>query len=894
MATTNTSAGEANSGNLSASSANGSTQNAGQVGSSGSNVPGRSRLEKQLDDTVGAPIYSHGAGGSNGANSSANGGPKRMLFVGDPHGRFDALKWVTEFAKNKGIEDRVWLGDFTHTLSSAFSKSEAAQQVQFRQSLLQELGSSKDDRLDSSLLESIKKGEFSDGQLQRFLDIEERQKKIVTAHAKATYEAAHAIDPKARKLAGNWDVEKPFFETFGESAMHNELLKMSGMDVLALGGAGSTPIGTAGTWEHIFMSDDLIKEKYRIEGMGDPTKDMSKLIATTKNLDMVIDHVGLPKIKGQTHDQHSHIFKQMLAKRHSLGLEMPKVVVNGHTHLDHAEIEFRRYKDARTGIDMKVLNFVPGVLAKEHNEGTQGTFCIAEFDDNNKIVAVDEYRVLNGIEGIMKVVYHGKHTIDYEKEKVDFKEVGEVVVNQAELGSFKASLSSDKNYELSSRGFDTKYEGLSGKEKDLKLRQNLALIDERVEEAQELVNWAFNSTKWEWDAKLKARDSKDSTKLKSGEVYAVALGVFEKLAKKAAEKYNVNLDEIDCSSVAKIGYLETLVKAAFGIGFSDLLEGSKVDDDDFANAGHDWGSSVYHPHLRGGSVVKRKLNSTLQQSALSGLEGEDFLDMVDEVYAAQNVKRTGELSREDAIGLYSKGFGLGLVSSHDLVKSGAYKKLDSKKGNTRTDKDIREMFDIGENKVPKTFETGTQRQVASGDLADRISKKISNGATKVFSNQHGDYVLGQVSEDVVTGVYLDDATKESINYETKSIKDMLTAGTARVVRAGGDYAVELMEAQGTYIAVDWKAEGIKNPTEYTVVSKLESIHQAKEKEQSKLAEVLRKRDQSLNNIDAQDDPLLGTNPFAKDKSYLPNTSNSGGANSGLSRDYNAMESSGLN
>ena len=123
---------------------------------------------------------------------------------------------------------------------------------------------------------------------------------------------------------------------------------------------------------------------------------------------------------------------------------------------------------------------------------------------------------------------------------------------------------------------------------------------------------------------------------------------------------------------------------------------------------------------------------------------------------------------------------------------------------------------------------------------------------------------------------------------------MLTAGTARVVRAGGDYAVELMEAQGTYIAVDWKAEGIKNPTEYTVVSKLESIHQAKEKEQSKLAEVLRKRDQSLNNIDAQDDPLLGTNPFAKDKSYLPNTSNSGGANSGLSRDYNAMESSGLN
>ena len=744
---------------------------------------------------------------------------KRVLFIGDPHGRFDAAQFAINYAHSLGVDDKVVLGDLLYDFSSSVSQSEARRAQALQASLRNEEG---------DLYQAIKAGEFRDEQLARLQAVATQQLGIVEKHAQRGYELFAGMDSETKYIAGNWDMDTKMREIFGERFLYNQRSEIAGMKAVIGGGGGQLPV-RPGVNPQDFACDNGEKEEFAIDGLAqvllDPELD---------EIAMLVDHCGIPSTSGGHVDRHSSMLERYLFRRHKLGMALPKVVINGHHHSDQTKIEWREYTDLETGAKMKMLNFAPGVLAQNHNEGSRGTFTIAEYNDDDQLVAVDEYHVQNHIQGIMKVVHFGRHTIDHENEEVEFTRMGKVIHSETERELFEKSVELDANYALEKKGFVFDYSTLNIEEKDLALRQSWGLMSSFIEKTEKKVQKAFDTVRLQWEDTMAARDSR---KMSHQELRKMRDEVIELLSDLGAKELGgIDFDALNCSDVEKLLYRNAIIHTAFGITESQIEAATSIKDNDFENIPHNWGGSIFGRHTnRQGQTVKSQISQSLQgrlqQQLLfnSGITTKDYQDMFDQLYAPQNITRTRELTQNEALNLYvpaaiSDYGGAGLVASQRVMETakGAYTQVEDFEGKTRTTEEVDSMYGI----------------VREKDIA-------------VFTQEND---------------------LHSVGYDAQKLTEALEDNKARLIGSAGNIGVELAESPGAYFALDSLGDEV-DVSGYDVIPKWqadqEAMQQKQQRDFSKLLEQIQERGKQENtpspllptrSVDSLTDYHAGVNP----------------------------------
>ena len=183
---------------------------------------------------------------------------KRVLFIGDPHGRFDAAQFAINYAHSLGVDDKVVLGDLLYDFSSSVSQSEARRAQALQASLRNEEG---------DLYQAIKAGEFRDEQLARLQAVATQQLGIVEKHAQRGYELFAGMDSETKYIAGNWDMDTKMREIFGERFLYNQRSEIAGMKAVIGGGGGQLPV-RPGVNPQDFACDNGEKEEFAIDGLA--------------------------------------------------------------------------------------------------------------------------------------------------------------------------------------------------------------------------------------------------------------------------------------------------------------------------------------------------------------------------------------------------------------------------------------------------------------------------------------------------------------------------------------------------------------------------------------------------------------------------------------------------
>ncbi|MAG60793.1 hypothetical protein CL619_03325 [archaeon] len=730
-------------------------------------------LESRLDGA--SPIQP----GQNGTYS--------VMFIGDPHNNLQGLRMARQVAESQGVDTRICLGDILQKLSSDYTRDQGLITERARAQL----------RVDSPLREALKEGKYSQAQIDMITSAAAASEATVSKHADRTYSLTREIDPNLITIGGNWDREEEIQRIFGDNYRGTGFTQEdNGMKVLWASGGGSAPVGGAGTTRG-FLCDN------QQEGVN-RARPLQSLLANPRaedqegnEIDLLVTHVAPPS-EGKHKDNFSVYLHRFMSARKSVGLPMPKLLVNGHHHSASATIDWINYQDDETGAEFKQLTFTPGVLAIDHaQEGSHGAFCIGEFDSQtHQLVGASEYHVQRTLSGTMRVVLYGKHTLDHAKQKVKFEEIGTVVAEETleDIFGNRGPLKElDLNYALSDKGFNVDYTGLNAQEFDQRFRLNFSLIREYGEQSKNQVKAVLDEVRNKWDLERAAEGIPQTASYSAADLRGNQEEVMQGLAVKAAEVFGIDpktFDELD--ETAREFKIKQLVQAAFGISFRDIEDATKNASLKFEDMPYNWGSGLQ-------KKANEHISGAAQQYVLAPIEDEQWMDVIDNVWSPLNVKRSRTLERREIYGLVGKALQAGILSEEELTATSAYSTVkDFKKGTIMTDDEIKGTFDIryaNEDDLGISKRNGIPASEAAG-----LQKLIDEQGVPVLRNAKGDYIV------TPKGIgYLDDDLKEAVNYDPIRLSDLLDSGKAKLVSQGDDYLASVGQAM---YPINLEEEGI--------------------------------------------------------------------------------------
>ena len=327
--------------------------------------------------------------------------------------------------------------------------------------------------------------------------------------------------------------------------------------------------------------------------------------------------------------------------------------------------------------------------------------------DTGDIQHVQEYHILDHYDGTQTVMLHAIHTPDYNAKKVTSQKVGEVI-----LDHFKPSFSDvrdlDPTQSLVKRGMSFNYAALrSAQEKDQRVRQNFALVNEYVEQRGEDLKLIFDSLQHE-------QTSLDEKITKAQQL----------LVKKAAVAVRVDIDRLARNDEERQFYQNAVLGFAYDIDSSDLRRLLRVND---GMIPYDWGSSVVRH-------VQKHIQKTHQQMILSRLTAKDFTEMA-LVHAPQGYRAKRTFLYEEAIGLWAKTLAqqgsTGLLTSDDLESSGLFVKDSSYIPRKRTSSELEKLLGIKmpARETPQALEQ--ERAALADELRDNLQNYVNQGGPVV-------------------------------------------------------------------------------------------------------------------------------------------------------------------
>ena len=691
-----------------------------------------------------------------------------VALCSDVHGNLQGLELFSKIARARQIQQRICLGDINFRLTAPFTRDSSVTATVFREKL----------KYDGSEFEAITEGKYSDAQLARLAEPRVSAIAAADGHAEHTYSLIRDIDPDMQVLLGNWDRLEPMQRVLAGQVIEAEFKDVDGLKALATSGGGSAPHGACGVLEG-FYSDYPDEDIYRATQARQLLIQPRAATQEENEIDVHFTHIP-PTQAGQTRDNYGQHMLNFYMQRNQLGLPLPKLIVHGHHH-SGTNVEWQNYKDLASGEELKVLTLNPGTLATQHNTATYSTFAIAQFDkDTKRLVRVEEYHVKNSMAGIVNVVLHGEHIIDHETQEIEFNLLNETVMSEANKELFKESLTLDNNYSLLERGIITDYDGLTPEEADLRLRQNLSVIERYVKEAADTVKGVVSAVRNGWLNSALASGKELSDKFEARELAEQQRKIADILGEKAAKEWNIDLSEIDFGSeFDRLFYTRRLMEASFGITMDDLVEELTFSELTYESIPANWGGGNQRDRPGITQRVSKALNGQYQHHAIKNISDETWVDMVEKVYMPLNVKRKRDLTKNEAIQLYSKGFNQGLLTEADATAKGLYEVTEDFDPNEKTRAEIYEKFGIGYDDLQPRENRATLSTLESEQLQERI-----NQGTSVFRNTQGDYVLTEQGP-----LYIN--PEANLQYEPTSIRELLDDNRAQLIAQGDQYLLNI-------------------------------------------------------------------------------------------------------
>jgi len=647
----------------------------------------------------------------------------RIGVLTDVHGQENAGV-IAKVLAAQNVDKAFFLGDVLYKTQTDFTNTNTQIATLLRQALLH----------DTSIRDEVMKGVYNDSLLEKIREDYDYGDEINEKTSTAEYKKFdNTFSEKGISLAavlgGNWDREKPINEVYNERYLNNTARNIEGLNVFGVSGGGSPP-------RHAFRKGLLADDKEEGEIQHRTWKD----VPLEEKIDVLATHVP-PFFKEDGHvDVASEHLKELLNARINTGKEFPSTVMSGHAH-GTTSVEIKKIT-TESGNSAKTVWVRPGVAAVNHNQGSYGSFIIADFDDDSKqIEKVIEFRIYNSIEGVQEVELHGEHVIDLVNEEVKFTEIGKKVLSEHNSEQFKHNLTLDKNYELQEKGLNINYADFDAAGKDLLLRQNLSIS---VDYKDEIIR------------RVKLITDAAHRNITSGEL-DLARYVFEELTNDAAQQFNIVLENITDDEAELHIYRNILTHAAFGIHYLDIKQEIKISDTD--NPSFSLGSKLIETI---GNNVYRKY----EHHIIKDLEAEDFQEMA-EVYMPINIKRSRELAKDKAIGLYSQAFQKGLLTGAEATATGAYKEDSSITLTPKTKEEIAELLGH-EHEEPQTLEETIGSHIEKGGL--------------VFEDDEGNYVLTPRGKE-----YLTPEMTENLDYTAKTMKEAIDEGIINPIELAGNH-----------------------------------------------------------------------------------------------------------
>jgi hypothetical protein len=785
--------------------------------------------------------------------SSASKGEKRVAFYGDPHGNFQGLRLATKIMDSRGVAERICLGDITHTLASAFTRDNLRRSESLRQQL----------NPDNSYWQAMAEGIYSESMLENAAGNRQEGLEIALKHAKKTYEIVKDIDSSITHIGGNHTVTDAIESVFGDKYKGVQLVEEDGRRVVYASGGGSAPVGEMPIAD-IFLADDY-------ERGIDHSHELRKILLNPRGtsqeeneIDMIVTHIP-PPLEGKHLDMYAKQFRDALLKRKAMGLPTPGLIVHGHHHQSSASVDWVTYRNDINGEDVEVLTFTPGVLDVATNMGSKGSFCIGKFDkSSNALNSIEEYHFHNTLDGLSKVVLYGEHFLDHDKKEVDFKHIGKVTLEEEYHEDFVNLAKLDLNHNLVANGLRTDYTGMSGSDLDLTLRQNLAIINHKADGCADKVKMAINEVYNHWLLEARQAGKLMEDTFTFADLQSKQVEIADILARDGASTLGINLSELGSTEYEGMVIRRSLLSMFFGIGFEDIQHATQVPQTTYDSIPETLGSELWGKNPDKPGKVKKHHVSIGQNEVIKGISREQWQNIVDEVYMPLSIKRTGELTISESVGLFSTALSIGLLSEQSLLNTGKHAKNQDFNSNPQDANQIKQRFNLKyvTDETNQVSDPLTLEPLSRTDFDPMDLERISSGTVPIYKDASGDFVItsGHAKK------YLDKELTETLGYTPISIAEALDSGDATLIAGGDTYLFR--NQVGAVMPIDVEKEGL-DPENYNAkplwldhmeTQDQQQILQQNQAEQQQYISDLIRQQQANSSLSQNNDTLRNLDP----------------------------------
>jgi hypothetical protein len=511
-------------------------------------------------------------------------------------------------------------------------------------------------------------------------------------------------------LGGNWDREKPLAKIFGDNYLNgmqkggkkvNSALKVvDGIKIVGLSGSGSQP---QKAMPQGLLADDQLRDS-RSYSKENGHWESALLSEESQSLDLLLTHVPPTDGIGIEKENGVQNIKQLLKARLSQGLENPDVLF-GHRH---GKTHFWYDKELGTFTG----NVGTGGLV--HNDGDYSSFTVCEFDDNNKIKFVEEYRVFNLGDGTQEVVHHANHMFDRANKKVNKISIDELVYHDAAL---KPTFDVTKHDPNSSFSFVTDYSKLTNKEKHETLVKNLehgwAKAEKFMERAKEVGNGARRKV-------LRGKNKEDYLTLDLQK--QIADITYEQLFQDTIKENKIDFEKIisnlDVRSEKDIEFAKNVITKNYkGVDRADAHDSFATPKMKIKDIAHNYANKF-------AQMVQKYVSGEFQNAALGGVRADELQDMA-ELFMVNNAVRKHDIyNKNESVNLWAQAYQNQIITSRMIQDNENYYIDQNHKSESIDDTVLEELgvdfTQVQKQKMADHFQE--QRERIEGIINDYVEK----------------------------------------------------------------------------------------------------------------------------------------------------------------------------
>lgn len=597
---------------------------------------------------------------------------KSYIVFGDSHGP-ENLNAIKKAYEELNLDSAIFTGDLHYKLFSDFSQHRASKAEKLKQSF----------RTKSILRQEAKKGTISQKILEDILKDDSETDKIISSVAKSNEESFNKIFSNTPhiKVKGNWD------RIEGETKDSDDITTLSG------GG----PFTSRGKIKGATCDNPETQE---------PLEEwQNKLREKPKNI--LVSHVA-PTDEELTHEERdSKFIYQNIMHMKSQGIDTPKTYIHGHEH--SPEVRFDK--------DLDAVILRPGNSGIKHGADVP-TFMTADIDDDKKLLAATKYEIRSRIDGLTNITAVEKYSINYENKEVNKVSIQKDIIKEADIKRLKTNLSLDKSQDFIEKGFSFDFkDDMDAKEKSMLLEKNISIVGYASEKASEEVSRTIIESVMLHDP---ARTQKSDLKSLSKKIY-------EEFAKKAMKKFQADVSHIKDNTQKEL-IKDALVKAAYTTDKGEILFNLT------------YGSNNSEELMKKGkqlsSHVSKKVEDEYKRNLMEKLNDVDekvYQEIID-YYLPLDVKRTSELSRQDAMNIWMNNiYEQGILTSKALEPySYAFSKNKDYKANKKSGRELEEMFSDYKPKEEKEEET--KKEPTPEEIEEMINSQLDNLENSIQKN----------------------------------------------------------------------------------------------------------------------------------------------------------------